>query len=165
MASGGKGGGSGGGGVGKSGGRGGGGGKSGGRGGGGKGGGGKGDLVRQRDGGYKAVEHSKRLRSMGMKKLLRALEEEEEEAESRGPGGGGSGGGSGGGGGGGSGRGKPKHQQPDEAEKQLNSRVARVMQALRIEVNDEFAALNALLASLPSVLAPSGRAVGAVRPW
>ena len=151
MASGGKGGGSGGGGDGKSGGRGGGGGKSGGRGGGGKGGGGKGDMVRQRDGGYKAVEHSKRLRSMGMKKLLRALEEEEEEAESRGPGGGGSGGGSGGR--------KPKHLQPDEAEKQLNSRVARVMQALRIEVNDEFAALNALLASLPSVLAPSGRAV------
>ena len=32
------------------------------------------------------------------------------------------------------------------------------MQALRIEVNDEFAALDALLAALPAVLAPGGRA-------
>ena len=47
----------------------------------------------------------------------------------------------------------------EEAEKELNSRVARVMQALRVEVNAEFAALDSLLASLPSVLAPSGRAV------
>ena len=48
---------------------------------------------------------------------------------------------------------------PSDLERALNSRVARVMQALRIEVNDEFAALDALLAALPCVLAPGGRAV------
>jgi 16S rRNA (cytosine1402-N4)-methyltransferase len=41
----------------------------------------------------------------------------------------------------------------------LNSRVARVMQALRIEVNREYDALDTLLDSLPRVLAPGGRAV------
>ena len=138
--------------------------ESGGKGGGGKGGSGKGETVRERDGGFKALEHAKMLRSMGTKKLLRVLEEDEETADSRvrgaGGSGGASGGGSGGGGGGGGGRGaKPKQQGAGEAEKELNSRVARVMQALRIEVNGEFAALDALLASLPSVLAPSGRAV------
>jgi 16S rRNA (cytosine1402-N4)-methyltransferase len=40
----------------------------------------------------------------------------------------------------------------------LNSRVARVMQALRIEVNSEFDQLDKLLKTLPSVLAPGGRA-------
>jgi 16S rRNA (cytosine1402-N4)-methyltransferase len=40
----------------------------------------------------------------------------------------------------------------------LNSRVARVMQALRIEVNSEFDQLDKLLKTLPSVLAPAGRA-------
>ncbi|KAH8059864.1 rRNA (cytosine-N4-)-methyltransferase [Aureococcus anophagefferens] len=33
------------------------------------------------------------------------------------------------------------------------------MQALRVAVNDEFASLDALLASLPDALAPGGRAV------
>jgi 16S rRNA (cytosine1402-N4)-methyltransferase len=41
----------------------------------------------------------------------------------------------------------------------MNSRIARVMQALRIEVNGEFAALDSLLGSLPRALAPGGRAV------
>ena len=40
----------------------------------------------------------------------------------------------------------------------LNSRVARVMQALRIEVNSEFDQLDKLLETLPLVLAPGGRA-------
>ena len=37
--------------------------------------------------------------------------------------------------------------------------VRRTFQALRILVNDEFAALEALLAALPGCLAPSGRVV------
>jgi len=37
--------------------------------------------------------------------------------------------------------------------------VKRAMQAARVAVNDEFAALDELLASLPDVLAPGGRAV------
>ena len=41
----------------------------------------------------------------------------------------------------------------------LNLRVARVMQALRIEVNGEFDALNSLLGDLPRILAPGGCAV------
>ena len=50
--------------------------------------------------------------------------------------------------------------RPKKGEKEaLNSRVARVMQALRIEVNREYDALDSLLASLPRVLAPGGRAV------
>eukprot|EP00545_Synedropsis_sp_CCMP1620_P005154 CAMPEP_0119004622 /NCGR_PEP_ID=MMETSP1176-20130426/1255_1 /TAXON_ID=265551 /ORGANISM="Synedropsis recta cf, Strain CCMP1620" /LENGTH=447 /DNA_ID=CAMNT_0006956353 /DNA_START=145 /DNA_END=1486 /DNA_ORIENTATION=+ len=43
--------------------------------------------------------------------------------------------------------------------RQLDSTVARVMQALRIELNGEFLVLEQLLEDLPSVLAPGGRAV------
>jgi 16S rRNA (cytosine1402-N4)-methyltransferase len=43
--------------------------------------------------------------------------------------------------------------------KQLDSTVARVMQAIRIEVNGEFRALETLLADLPDILAPGARAV------
>lgn len=43
--------------------------------------------------------------------------------------------------------------------KKLDSTVARVMQALRIELNGEFRVLDQLLEELPSVLAPGGRAV------
>ena len=46
-----------------------------------------------------------------------------------------------------------------EGKELMNSRIARVMQALRIEVNGEFAALDSLLGSLPRALAPGGRAV------
>ncbi|KAJ1459740.1 MraW methylase family-domain-containing protein [Pelagophyceae sp. CCMP2097] len=42
---------------------------------------------------------------------------------------------------------------------QLDRTVARVNQALRIEVNGEFDALEGLLQDLPSILAPGGRAV------
>jgi 16S rRNA (cytosine1402-N4)-methyltransferase len=42
---------------------------------------------------------------------------------------------------------------------QLDSTVARVMQAIRIELNGEFRALDQLLADLPTILAPNGRAV------
>jgi 16S rRNA (cytosine1402-N4)-methyltransferase len=42
---------------------------------------------------------------------------------------------------------------------QLDSTVARVMQAIRIEVNGEFRALETLLADLPDILAPGARAV------
>ena len=41
----------------------------------------------------------------------------------------------------------------------LNSRVARVMQALRIKVNGKFDALDSLLGNLPRILAPGGCAV------
>ena len=129
----------------------GGGGKGGGKGGGGKGGvvggrGGslKGEMPRERDGGLRAVEHAKRLRALGTKRLLLELDEDD-EAEARAAAR--------------ASAGKPKPLSVEEAEKELNSRVARVMQALRVEVNAEFAALDSLLASLPSVLAPSGRAV------
>jgi hypothetical protein len=129
----------------------GGGGKDGGKGGGGKGGvvggrGGslKGEMPRERDGGLRAVEHAKRLRALGTKRLLLELDEDD-EAEARAAAR--------------ASAGKPKPLSVEEAEKELNSRVARVMQALRVEVNAEFAALDSLLASLPSVLAPSGRAV------
>ncbi|CAB9512248.1 small subunit methyltransferase H [Seminavis robusta] len=50
---------------------------------------------------------------------------------------------------------KPKKVE----KKQLDSTVARVMQALRIELNGEFLVLEQLLQDLPSVLAPGGRAV------
>ena len=43
--------------------------------------------------------------------------------------------------------------------KELDSTVARVMQAIRIEVNGEFRALEALLRDLPDILAPGARAV------
>ena len=131
----------------------------GGKGSGGKGDGGKGGVVggrggslkgmpRERDGGLRAVEHARRLRALGTKRLLLELDEDDEteaRAAAR------------------ASAGKPKplsaEVSAEEAEKELNSRVARVMQALRVEVNAEFAALDSLLASLPSVLAPSGRAV------
>ena len=41
----------------------------------------------------------------------------------------------------------------------LNSAVARSMQALRIEVNNEFGALETLLNAIPRILAPGGRVV------
>ena len=41
----------------------------------------------------------------------------------------------------------------------ISSTAARVMQALRIEVNQEFASLDTLLSALPDALAPNGRAV------
>merc|ERR1719491_420906 len=43
--------------------------------------------------------------------------------------------------------------------KQLDRTVARVMQALRIELNCEFRVLEKLLEDLPSVLTPGGKAV------
>jgi 16S rRNA (cytosine1402-N4)-methyltransferase len=43
--------------------------------------------------------------------------------------------------------------------KELDSTVARVMQAIRIEVNSEFESLEELLNDLPHILAPGGRAV------
>jgi 16S rRNA (cytosine1402-N4)-methyltransferase len=43
--------------------------------------------------------------------------------------------------------------------KKLDATVARVMQAIRIQVNEEFEALEALLHDLPYILAPGGRAV------
>eukprot|EP01041_Mallomonas_annulata_P008979 gene8979-18582_t len=39
----------------------------------------------------------------------------------------------------------------------MNSAIARTMQAIRIAVNEEFSALDALLEALPYVLAPNGR--------
>jgi 16S rRNA (cytosine1402-N4)-methyltransferase len=41
----------------------------------------------------------------------------------------------------------------------INSAIARTMQALRIEVNREFSSLDALLGILPKILSPNGRAV------
>jgi 16S rRNA (cytosine1402-N4)-methyltransferase len=43
--------------------------------------------------------------------------------------------------------------------KQLDSTIARVMQAIRISVNSEFESLEELLDDLPLILAPGGRAV------
>jgi len=43
--------------------------------------------------------------------------------------------------------------------KDVNSAIARTMQAIRIEVNNEFQTLDILLESLPRILAPGGRAV------
>jgi 16S rRNA (cytosine1402-N4)-methyltransferase len=42
---------------------------------------------------------------------------------------------------------------------EMDSAVARTMQAIRIEVNGEFRALESLLSSLPRLLAPGGRVV------
>jgi 16S rRNA C1402 N4-methylase RsmH len=56
----------------------------------------------------------------------------------------------------------PPVRRPDSAKvrKQLDSTVARVMQAIRIEVNSEFESLEKLLEDLPHILAsPGGRAV------
>ena len=48
---------------------------------------------------------------------------------------------------------------PDLAKSDVKMSVRRTFQALRIAVNDEFTALDALLRSLPQCLAPGGRAV------
>ena len=45
----------------------------------------------------------------------------------------------------------------DKGKDSINKAITRVMQAIRIEVNGEFKALDALLQALPSVLAPGGR--------
>lgn len=55
--------------------------------------------------------------------------------------------------------GKMSKKETAEMKKQLDSTIARVMQAIRIEVNGEFRALEKLLADIPSILAPGGRAV------
>ena len=52
---------------------------------------------------------------------------------------------------------KTRHKQ--EMKKLLDSTVARVMQAIRIQVNGEFEALEELLEDLPNILAPGGKAV------
>ena len=49
--------------------------------------------------------------------------------------------------------------QPNLAKADVKMSVRRTFQALRIAVNDEFSALDALLRSLPQCLAPGGRAV------
>mmetsp|Transcript_7517 Transcript_7517/g.17046 ORF Transcript_7517/g.17046 Transcript_7517/m.17046 type:complete len:459 (+) Transcript_7517:126-1502(+) len=49
--------------------------------------------------------------------------------------------------------------QIKKMKKQLDSTVARVMQAIRIEVNGEFEVLEKLLDDVPKVLAPGGKAV------
>jgi 16S rRNA (cytosine1402-N4)-methyltransferase len=46
-----------------------------------------------------------------------------------------------------------------EIKKELDSTVARTMQAIRIELNGEFRALETLLTDLPLMLAPGGKAV------
>jgi 16S rRNA (cytosine1402-N4)-methyltransferase len=50
-------------------------------------------------------------------------------------------------------------QSQSNKKKQLDATVARVMQAIRIQVNEEFEALETLLHDLPYILAPGGRAV------
>ena len=49
-----------------------------------------------------------------------------------------------------------KHSQPAPTKDELNRAVARTMQAVRIEVNGEFGALDRLLAALPSLLVDGG---------
>jgi 16S rRNA C1402 N4-methylase RsmH len=53
---------------------------------------------------------------------------------------------------------RPRGDSP-KVKKELDSTVARVMQALRIAVNQEFESLEQLLDDLPYILAPGGRAV------
>ncbi len=55
--------------------------------------------------------------------------------------------------------GKMNTKQQAEMKRRLDSTVARVMQAIRIEVNGEFQALEKLLEDIPDILAPGGRAV------
>lgn len=57
------------------------------------------------------------------------------------------------------GNGKMNSKQMKEMKRQLDSTVARVMQAIRIEVNGEFEVLEKLLEDVPNVLAPGGKAV------
>lgn len=54
---------------------------------------------------------------------------------------------------------EPPRRDSAMVKKQLDSTVARVMQAIRIQVNSEFEALEGLLDDLPHILAPGGRAV------
>jgi 16S rRNA (cytosine1402-N4)-methyltransferase len=54
---------------------------------------------------------------------------------------------------------KPKPNKKVTEKQLLDSTVARVMQAIRIEVNGEFRALEQLLEDLPKILAPGARAV------
>ena len=53
----------------------------------------------------------------------------------------------------------PPRRDSPKVKKQLDSTVARVMQAIRIEVNSEFESLEELMNDLPHILAPGGRAV------
>jgi 16S rRNA (cytosine1402-N4)-methyltransferase len=53
----------------------------------------------------------------------------------------------------------PPRRQSNDMKKLLDATVARVIQAIRIQVNAEFESLDELLADLPYILAPSGRAV------
>lgn len=52
-----------------------------------------------------------------------------------------------------------KKKKAERIKKEVDSTIARTMQALRIEVNGEFQALETLLESLPHILAPGGKAV------
>jgi 16S rRNA (cytosine1402-N4)-methyltransferase len=54
---------------------------------------------------------------------------------------------------------KPKTNKKVTEKQLLDSTVARVMQAIRIQVNGEFLALEQLLEDIPKVLAPGARAV------
>jgi 16S rRNA (cytosine1402-N4)-methyltransferase len=54
---------------------------------------------------------------------------------------------------------KMSSNQMKEMKRRLDSTVARVMQAIRIEVNGEFEVLEKLLEDVPNVLAPGGKAV------
>jgi 16S rRNA (cytosine1402-N4)-methyltransferase len=54
---------------------------------------------------------------------------------------------------------RPRGSDSSKVKKELDSTVARVMQALRIAVNQELEALEQLLDDLPYILAPGGRAV------
>ena len=56
-------------------------------------------------------------------------------------------------------KGRGKKVDAKRLKKEMDSTVARTMQAIRIEVNGEFRALETLLGDLPDILAPGGRAV------
>jgi 16S rRNA (cytosine1402-N4)-methyltransferase len=55
--------------------------------------------------------------------------------------------------------GDPPRRDSAKVKKELDSTVARVMQAIRIEVNSEFESLEELMTDLPHILAPGARAV------